>query len=140
MTTPTTSQSTKAWGPAWLHQRPTAAAPLRASSSPTATKVCPLQGSAEMASYHEQCWRQMEARDYHYATKPRPVPDACPWCGGRLVHNPLCDDLRRSWEPTMPFGKYKGRPLSQVPPDYLNWLLARGGLDAQLQEAITQYA
>lgn len=36
----------------------------------------------------------------------------------------------------MPFGKHKGKPLSEVPIDYLSWLHERGGLDAELQAAI----
>jgi uncharacterized protein (DUF3820 family) len=38
----------------------------------------------------------------------------------------------------MPFGKHKGRPISAVPVDYLYWLMARGGLDSELKEAINQ--
>lgn len=29
----------------------------------------------------------------------------------------------------MPFGKYQGRPLSEVPPDYFQWLKTSGALD-----------
>ncbi len=48
-------------------------------------------------------------------------PEPCPWCGGRLRHNPTCCAL--GWEPTLPFGKHRGKPVSQVPNDYLRWLL-----------------
>jgi DNA polymerase-3 subunit epsilon len=36
----------------------------------------------------------------------------------------------------MPFGKHKGKPLSAVPPDYLDWLINRDGIPVDLQEAI----
>ncbi len=52
------------------------------------------------------------------------------------MHNPHCDQLRRSWEMTMPFGKHKGKRISAVPPDYLDWLVNRDGIPADLQEAI----
>lgn len=63
-------------------------------------------------------------------------PLSCCWCGGRLVHNPMCDDLRRSWEPTLPFGKHKNKPLSVVPVDYLQWLANSDRISAELQCAI----
>lgn len=36
----------------------------------------------------------------------------------------------------MPFGKYKGRPLSAVPPDYLTWLLGKPDLGPGLRAAV----
>ncbi len=40
----------------------------------------------------------------------------------------------------MPFGKYRGKPLEEVPQDYLAWLLESGALDkpqnAELKEAL----
>lgn len=40
----------------------------------------------------------------------------------------------------MPFGKYQGRPLSEVPPDYFAWLKGSGALDKgenkELKEAL----
>jgi len=29
----------------------------------------------------------------------------------------------------MPFGKYKGQPMQDVPANYLHWLWTKGGLD-----------
>jgi DNA polymerase III subunit epsilon len=39
-----------------------------------------------------------------------------------LLNQPT--DLNR-----MPFGKYQGRLLSEVPPDYIDWLKKSGSLD-----------
>ncbi len=42
-----------------------------------------------------------------------------------LLHNkrqPTFDDLS-----LMPFGKYKGSPMQDVPASYLNWLKEKGG-------------
>ena len=36
----------------------------------------------------------------------------------------------------MPFGKYRGRPLSEVPTDYLKWLLRLSNLSDDLREAV----
>ncbi|CAN5626549.1 hypothetical protein BH23CHL8_BH23CHL8_31480 [soil metagenome] len=41
---------------------------------------------------------------------------------------------------TMPFGKYKGRPLASVPVDYLSWLLSREGLRSGLRADIETVA
>ncbi len=35
----------------------------------------------------------------------------------------------------MPFGKYKDRPLSKVPRDYLIWVLRNIGIDAEIRKA-----
>lgn len=37
---------------------------------------------------------------------------------------------------TMPFGKHKGLPLSEVPSDYKTWLLGTGDLDPYLRKAL----
>jgi len=88
-------------------------------------------------SYTEWCWQNIKTVDLDYLTAPRRHPDACPWCGGRLNHNPLCDDLRAGWEPTISFGKYKGKKLSEVPDDYLHWLAEQpGGVPDDLRAAI----
>lgn len=76
----------------------------------------------------------ISAADLHYLTGPRQHPAPCPWCGGRLRHSPRCDDLRLSWEPSLRFGKHKGKPLSLVPLDYLEWL--RPKVDGELADAI----
>ncbi|AFS24793.1 putative quorum-sensing-regulated virulence factor [Chlamydia psittaci] len=36
----------------------------------------------------------------------------------------------------MPFGKYKGKPLSEVPPSYIQWLENQGNLDKDMKAAI----
>jgi uncharacterized protein (DUF3820 family) len=38
----------------------------------------------------------------------------------------------------MPFGKHKGKPLREVPKDYLRWLQAECKLSASMREAIEQ--
>ncbi|TWU27569.1 putative quorum-sensing-regulated virulence factor [Bythopirellula polymerisocia] len=82
-------------------------------------------------------WSQITDEDREYLCGPREYPPPCPSCGGRLHHHPLCEELRASWEPKMPFGKHKGKPLSQVPHDYLEWLLAKNKtVDTELRSAI----
>lgn len=127
------SRSTPAWGPAWLHAKPPQQH-LKKSPEPASKPRAPTPHT--LLDYSEQCWKDLPARDYEYLTGPRNYPTPCPWCGGRLRHSLLCDELRQSWELTMPFGKHKGKPLSEVPIDYLSWLHERGGLDAELQAAI----
>ena len=39
----------------------------------------------------------------------------------------------------MPFGKYKGQPLSDCPTDYLDWLLGQDWLRRELAEAIESH-
>ncbi len=72
-------------------------------------------------------WQQMtdDARQY----LARPVPDPCVWCGGHYRHNPACVALHPDWRVAMPFGKHKGKPLDEVPREYLLWLVGR--LDAE---------
>jgi hypothetical protein len=40
------------------------------------------------------------------------------------------------YEPTLPFGKYRGWRLSQVPLGYLGWLLDECDLKAYLEDAV----
>jgi hypothetical protein len=82
---------------------------------------------------NEFFWSQLTDRDLDDLAAGRNYPDPCSWCGGRWQHNPRCDELRELWEVAMPFGKYKGKPLSQVPADYLAWLVANtDALDSAL--------
>ncbi len=37
---------------------------------------------------------------------------------------------------TMPFGKYRGKPLQLVPPDYIQWLSKNGALDKKENESL----
>jgi hypothetical protein len=67
---------------------------------------------------------------------PPPVhPPPCPWCGGRLVHNTLCKDLRESWEQKVPYGEEKGQPLSKASTNTLQKLL-RDSIGGELRAAI----
>lgn len=125
----------RAWGPAWLQKR-------RAERLTSIEQVSPppkppaATSSGDSHAYNEECWKQVTQQDYAYLNGPRSWPLPCPWCGGRLRHSQACHELTKSWEPTMPFGKHKGRPISEVPKDYLYWLITRGGLDSELQAAI----
>lgn len=123
----------QSWGPAWLHARER----KESRKSPTPSPPIPRARNAEdVYAYNEECWSQVSQKDYEYLTGDRNWPAPCPWCAGRLLHSQACERLRRSWEPTMPFGKHKGRPVSEVPVDYLYWLVAKGGLVPELMEAI----
>jgi len=42
-------------------------------------------------------------------------------------------------EREMPFGKYKGKAISECPIDYLDWLIGQDWLDASLKEEIEEY-
>jgi len=48
-------------------------------------------------------------------------PGKCFFCGGRKVHNPDCFIV--AFKSVLPFGRYKGRLVSDVPKHYLIWLL-----------------
>lgn len=131
----TTKTASKPWGPAWLHEK----------FLPASHHECPphnlkhdpqADAGTAAAEYSEQCWQQMPERDYAYLMRPRGNAPPCAWCGGRLVHSRACNELVKSWDLIMPYGKHKGRPLSEVPLDYLEWLLVRPGLDAQLAASI----
>ena len=50
---------------------------------------------------------------------PRPIKRPCPWCK-RTEHTDICNELR--WRSVMPFGKYKGRSIDELPEDYVHWL------------------
>ena len=66
-------------------------------------------------------------------------PGPCPFCGGRNHHSKLCLELWESWQPTLPFGKHAGKWLSEVPKDYLRWLLRNSSsLDSELRTAIEE--
>ena len=91
----------------------------------------------ELEAANEHHWANLTAEDCEHLTAPHRFPEPCPWCGGRYLHNPLCDELRASWEPTLPFGKHKGKPLSAVPRDYLGWVTSCGaGISDELRDSI----
>lgn len=86
---------------------------------------------------NEFYWANLSDRDRDYLLGPRNYPAPCPWCGGRLRHNRLCDALRASWGPLLPFGKHKGKPLPTVPRGYLEWLAGcADGIGGDLRDAI----
>ena len=39
-------------------------------------------------------------------------------------------------DPTMPFGKHKGEPISECPTEYLDWLIGQDWLFDDLRTAI----
>ena len=64
-------------------------------------------------------------------------PEPCCWCGGRTRHNSTC--VVFEWDVRLPFGKWKGHRLSEVPDSYVKWLgLILDDLNADLQEPIKQ--
>lgn len=81
---------------------------------------------------HWDWWECLYPEDYARLTAPVEVPRPCTWCGGRNHHHPLCDELRASWEVTMPFGKHKGIPVKDIPTDYLKWLLRHSEVGGEL--------
>ena len=133
------------WGPSWLDSPAdapilTAETPENLKPEPFPWEVCdPSELDAPDVSAFDPDdfeWEQLSDHDHAYLTAPRPTLDPCPWCRRRLNHSPACIDLRLSWEVEMPFGKHKGRPLSQVPRDYLTWMLGKDGITTELREAI----
>lgn len=81
-------------------------------------------------------WGQLNDRDLAYLTAPRPAIEPCPWCRRRFGHSEACSDLCLDWEVEMPFGKWKGKKLSQVPRDYLEWLQHKHGITSELRKAV----
>ena len=91
----------------------------------------------ESDAANEFYWVNLSDTDRDYLTGPRKFPAPCPWCGGACHHNRLCDELRTSWEPTLPFGKHKGKPLSAIPREYLEWLAScSAGISDELCDSI----
>ena len=91
----------------------------------------------ESDAANEFYWANISDSDHDYLTGPRNYSAPCPWCGGRYRHSRLCDELRASWEPVLPFGMHKGKPLSDVPRDYLEWLAScSAGISDELCESI----
>lgn len=103
--------------------------------APRSATPCVVQ-HVDAAQASEFYWSQISKADHSYLLGPRDYPPACAWCGGRMVHNPLCDELRQSWEPIVLFGKHLGRRVSEVPGDYLSWLVCHARIKGELREAI----
>ncbi|MAT68931.1 MAG: hypothetical protein CMJ58_05350 [Planctomycetaceae bacterium] len=94
---------------------------------------------AILGDANEANWHAVSLADYDYLTGPRRHPRPCPWCGGRLVHNPACDDLRQGWVPTIPFGKHRGRRVDQLPADYVGWILAAEVGGAEFRDQLRRW-
>ena len=69
-------------------------------------------------------FENIDPADYAYLTGPRRYPSPCFCCGGRLVHSTICAELQLADMPVVPFGKHKGKRLSEVPFTYLAWLVS----------------
>jgi hypothetical protein len=121
----------KHWGPSWLYRDEKTLAPASTSAP---TDLTPADDADDQAN--EWHWSHVSDDAYRYLTADRSFAAPCPWCGGRLKHNPLCDELRVSWAPTLPWGRHKGKPLSEVPRDYLCWIGRNRSLPADLRTAI----
>ena len=66
-------------------------------------------------------------------------PGKCFFCGGRTIHNPECFIV--AFRSVLPFGRYKGTLVSEVPKDYLVWLLENStrvdpNLRAEIERAV----
>lgn len=124
------------WGPAWLHKKEfTAPAPKCPGHRSEHVAVTPKRFNF-VDDHNEQSWQQLSEQDYEYLVGPRNYPSPCPRCGGRLVHSEACHELQASWELVMPFGKYKGRKVSELPDGYKAWLRQQPGLPAELTAAL----
>ena len=86
------------------------------------------QPEASISDWHdanEANWQAISDADRDYLLGPRDWPDPCLWCGGRLSHHAVCDELRREWVPIIPFGKHRDRRADELPADYIAWILTR---------------
>lgn len=71
----------------------------------------------------ETDWWSMLTPEEREALKPRPIRRRCPWCK-RINHSTICNELRP--KRLMPFGKYKGQPVEELPRDYVQWIAESG--------------
>ena len=46
---------------------------------------------------------------------------------------------KRSPDPVMRFGKYKGKPASEIPVEYLDWLIGEPWLYPELREQLVEH-
>ena len=69
-------------------------------------------------------WYYLSEEQMLELLSPRRRPGPCFICGGRTVHSAECKALRDSWH-TMPWGKHKKKHISEVPTDYLEFVLDR---------------
>lgn len=132
-TNPVTERTTRDWRPDWLRELD------RKQAERIAVVEQPesVPGNGGVLDENKYFWGQISESEYDFLTGPRTYPASCAWCGGRLVHTAFCDELRVSWEAVMLFGKHKGKRISAVPRDYLQWLLVNSNsLSQELAEAI----
>ncbi len=75
-------------------------------------------------------------RDYLLGprTEWRDVP--CSWCHRRGPHTADCDQMHDEWSMPMPFGRHKGKPIRRIEREYLEWLLGKVYLVADLRAEI----
>lgn len=144
----TPCQRATEWGPSWLDSL--ADSPVLTPENPEiaepeqlSREVCdpseldaPAVSTLDPFAPDDFEWGQLNDRDLAYLSAPRPSLAPCPWCSRRTGHSQACVDLRLDWEVEMPFGKWKGRKLSQVPRDYLEWLQHKHGITAELRDAV----
>lgn len=76
----------------------------------------------------DRCWQWLSNDDRNYLLAPRVKPQPCPWCGGRLRHSALCQDLHAWWAVRLDFGKFRGRRIQDIPVTYLEWLIRFGAI------------
>jgi uncharacterized protein (DUF3820 family) len=125
------------WPPAWLKQpepAPDSTLPVGAEPEPPAVAALPVEQPTDGDE-----WPEIDEKSREYLLGPRAWPEPCPWCHGRLRHNPLCIILN-DWVPILPFGRHKGKPVSEVPRSYLDWLLQKStALREGLRDDITAW-
>jgi len=144
----TPCQRATEWGPSWLNPLVEAPAVTAATSEnvepePLPSDVCDLSelDAPNVSTFDPLApddfeWSQLNDCDLAYLTAPRPTLDPCPWCRRRHGHSQACIDLRLDWEVEMPFGMWKGRKLSTIPRDYLEWLQHKHGITSELRAAV----
>ena len=57
--------------------------------------------------------------------------------GLTMESSEACKALHEGWLPVLEFGKHKGKPLAEVPEDYLRWLLRTEAIrDVDVRKAV----
>lgn len=60
----------------------------------------------------------------------------CQELGIKTIDDLFAESEKARIPTTMPFGKYKGQPLADIPSDYKQWLLSQGDVDFYLRKAL----
>ncbi len=131
------------WGPSWLAAAPAVPVETETESLPFKARDPSEFDASDVSTFDPFApddfeWGQLNNRDLAYLAAPRPVAEPCPWCRRRYGHSQACVDLRLEWEVEMPFGKWKGKKLSQIPRDYLEWLQHKHGITSELRDAVSR--